>query len=516
MKQKSTVGIVFAALWVCIVSTGALLLATSKLLGWPDFRFDSHLEKRDRLHFPDLSRTPVKKWGSSIDRWYSDNFAWRSDVITFYKDLHFNVFKSPLRSKVPGRGKWIFGRTGTWPEVEDYMGVIKLDDEMIDDWRILFEGRVAYAEAHGCHYLQLVTPLKANVHPEKMLPMITRHRRRSFREDMREAMSGSPAETNMLFLIDQLSAEVAKGREVYYEEDHHENAYGCWCIYRDMIARMRELWFPDLVDFPFYDAPVPEGVLNGSEPGCWVNDERRLVVSNPDASVANYRPLSIRSRHPRFPHCPVCVEFPGAPDRSIVVCHDSFLRYPFSTWYRRDSMPEFAIPVGDCFRYFSMFIFTRLDTERIDGYFSRKIPDVLVEQFSEGRLQFGPVGLDDTMRRAAEWGRGRPLASTDDIADGDAIAAMAVFDSVSTSSDNEFVKASLVNAEGRPVASAEIRPGVRRAAFFGLVPDAGGCRVVLDGGTAASTNLSFRAVRQRNARATATQPMEPHENQPPL
>ena len=489
MNLSKKINVCFAVLWMLFLLSWVGLFVSSKVFGWPAFHNDALLEKRTLTARPDYRALPAKKWGGATEKWYNDNFAWRSDIITFYRDLHFKYFKSPVKGSVPGVGNWVFGRGGVWPEVEDYMGAIKMDDAMIADWETLFEGRVAWCEAHGCRYLQVITSMKAHVHPEKMLPMITLHKKESYRDDLRREMASSFACTNVLFLIDALSAEVAAGHEVYYEEDHHENAYGCYCIYREMNRRMRELWYPELPDFPYYEDPVPQDVRDGKAAGCWVNDERRLVVSNPGTELVAWPALHIVARDPHYPQCRLFVRQPGE-ERFAIIAHDSFLRYPFSTWYDRADPSKFALPVGAGFDRLAMMIFTRLTTERMEGYVSKEVPDVLIEQFSEGRLQFGPVGLDETMRRASAWGRGTPVDAQS--VQGGKPMVMAVFENV-TVGKGATATAELRDAAGAVLATVPLSAGVRRAVFFGEVEINGEVTAVAAGCTGELVHIEFRS-----------------------
>lgn len=495
------VDIFFAVLWIAALLTGIALKSSMRLTGWPPKSNAELVENRNLTQKPSFRKIPVKTWGQATEAWYNDHFPFRRAVIDFYKELHFEVFKSPVKRFVPGRGDWLFGRMGydggrgdVWPEVEDYMGIVKLNEKTINDWKTLFEGRAAWAEAHGIHYLEVIPPMKASVHPEKMLPMITMHKKESCREDLRDALAGSPAESNVLFLVESLQAEVAGGKEVFYEEDHHENAYGAFCIYRDIVARLRDLWYPELGTFPFYEDDIPEDVRSGKAPGCWETEDRRLAISNPELKVvANHR-IRIEAKNPRFPHGPVCVarEKEGI---KILVGHDSFLRYPFETWHTKE-MDKFTIPVGSGISQVSMLIFTRFTTEKLNGLISKELPDVIIEQFSEGRLQFGTNGknyafLDETMVKAAEWGRGTAVDASG-TGSAEKLMALAVMDNVQSVPPKSPVTVELRDKDGSLVASADTTPGLRRAVFFGDIPPASGIKTEIKGGTADNLRLEFR------------------------
>ncbi|MBP5543933.1 MAG: hypothetical protein ILM98_07650 [Kiritimatiellae bacterium] len=488
-KKATAVGVLFLTIWLATMWVCILLTASSALFNWPHRETVAVEEKRALAARPDYRSLPKKLWGQATEGWYNDHFPFRQAIVPFFRNLNINILRSPVGYNVPGRGKWVFGRGREWPEVEDYMGVIKLTPQMVDDWRTLFEGRVAWAEAMGSRYLEVITPMKIHVHPEKVLPLIAMHRRESYREDLRHALDESFSGTNVLFLIDSLSAEVASGREVYYEEDHHENAYGCYCIYRDLAAAIRALGFTGIHDFPLYEDLVPEDVREGRAPGCWIRD-RRLVVSNPDAKVAASETLGIPARSIRFPRCPIYLEQPG-PHRMMVVFHDSFLRYPLSTWYERGDMGAFAIPFMGGFDRIAMLIFKRCTTELLEGLFREEKPDLIVEQFSEGRLQYGPVGLDETMRRAAAWGRGTPLDGNP--SPGASILAAAVFDDLDTSSAGAGISAKLIDVSGETLSKITLAPGARRVAFFGQVAFSDGLRIDMGDATFSSAELLLRS-----------------------
>lgn len=487
-KSRNLAETAFFALWIVFLGAWSLLKLSSSVFGFPVFSDSVAVENRKLTPNPDYLKLDPKDWGRKTDEWYNDNFAFRAEVLSLYRRLHFKYLKSPVMDKVPGEGDWIFTRGGKWPEVEDYMGVIALDRDMVRDWVDLFEGRVAWAEAHGIKYLEVIPPMKSRIHPEKMPLMISLHKKDSYSEELERAIEGTAVSSNVLFLAEALEREVESGREVYYEEDHHENAYGCYCIFREINLRMRKLWYPDLPLFPFYDTP-PEELLSGEIQGCHVKD-RRLVVSNPGTRLLSDPHLQIDPKKDAsvFPHCKILLGQPGE-DRYILFCHDSYLRYPFDTWYCRD-MRRFAMPVGSGFSKIGSFIFTRLTTERLEAYTRNDIPDVIVEQFSAGRLQYGPVGYDETMKRAARWGRGRELH--DSHPEGGKVLAMAKFAGLSPLGGADEIKVVLKDAAGNVLAKCKAAPGVKRAVFLGDVVYRKDAAIGIEGGRADSAEILYR------------------------
>ncbi|MBR1836939.1 MAG: hypothetical protein IJ783_06585 [Kiritimatiellae bacterium] len=460
----------FVVLWMAILFSNGAAKLGHKLVGWP--RVDSTTplrENRSLAEFPDLRKTPFKKLGAAFSSWYDDHFARRADIVGIHNALQFRVLKHPIGEEVPGVGGWVFRRRKNWPECNDWLGACPVSGTLAEDWRTLFEGRAAWAEAHGTRFLTVVTPTKAQVHPEKMTPNLRFFRRTSGRERVRPGLAGSFAEPYVLFLTDRFAAEAAAGHEVFYEEDHHVNALGCWLLYDGMVAKMRELWFPDLPPPPpFYGDAAPPAVEAGDEPGCWVRD-RRLVVSVPGSRLAKNKPLRIDPFGPRYPNVPVYVEQPGE-RRFLLFGNDSYLLFPLSTWHR-GAPHRFALPLGPGFDRAALFIFRRFDTPMLESTIKSGVPDVMIDQYPESRLVFGPKGLDETMRRAAAFARAEKAAAAraEPAADAAPAAgawrARAVFENVPDGG-----VARLFGEDGAVLAEEPVPSGVRRAVFFAPVP----------------------------------------------
>ena len=486
---------VFSALWMLVLSANFLAKTGHKLFGWPEVDSAVPLvENRALAPFPDLRREPFRDWGRGLSAWYDDHFARRPDVVRLFKALQFRVLKHPVAEQVPGVGDWVFRRSGNWPECEDYLGAKLLSADDLGDWRTLLEGRAEWAAAHGTRFLAVLTPVKAQTHPEKMTANLRRFRGTPVCGQLLAALRGSPAEPFVLALSPRAAEEVAAGREIFYHEDHHVNAYGCWTLYDGIVGRLRQLWFPDLPPPPPYFDDPPADVRAGLAPGCWTDGNGRLSVSVPGSRLCRYPPLRIDPFGRRYPMLPVFVEQPGE-RRFAVFGHDSFLRFPLSSWHR--GTPEtLALPVGPGFDRLAMMIFRRFDTALLDETVRTEIPDVVVEQFPESKLLLGPVGLDDTMRLAAAFAKARAAAGAAGAdADGGADdgapwLARAVFEDVAAPG-----AARLLGADGAVLAERPVKPGVRRAVYFPPLP-ARPARVELSVPCASADLSAFPEVRQ--------------------
>lgn len=486
-KANRNLDIFFTVLWMLILFSGIGFKASAKLFGWPNFNTNALNENRELTAKPDFSKLSAKEYGHATEAWYNDNFAWRGEVITFYKYLHYNVFKSAHGQQVPGRGNWVFRRGGDWPELDDYLGCIKVDDKMLTEWRDLIEGRVMWAEAHGSHYLEVITPMKIQVHPEKALLLPSHIRGASAREQLEKVLETSFAKTNVVFCNDILSAEVSSGENVFFEEDHHVNGYGCYLIYREINRRIRALWYPEITDVPYFKNP-PEDVVEGKASGCYIDPlENKLRVVVPGSVCLDNEKLNIHVNSRHYPGVPVYIEQPGD-NRYIIMAHDSFLRFPLTTWHLKQPR-DFAVPLGSGFNRIAMMIFQRFSTRHIINHTEEEFPDVFVEQFPEGKIIQGAIGYDETVRKAAEFGRAKPVEYTGEAG---TYEIMAVFENVKADGKSGNVKIELRDSEGNVPASESVQQGIRRAVFFGNIAVSGEVEAVVSGGTATLKRLEFR------------------------
>lgn len=477
----------FLAVWAIILMAGPAFKASARFLGWPDFQRRAVEENRLLTPRPDFKGMPARQWGHAVDAWYDDNFAWRSDIIRLYKAYLFSVATCPVGDQVPGRGGMVFRRNGTWPEIEDYLGAIRLDDKLRRDWVALVEGRVVWAEAHGAHYLEAIAPVKIQSHPDLAPWSIRMFPGASSRVQLEEALKGSFAETNVVFFTREFREAARRGREMFFKEDHHVSAYGCWALYNGIVGRLRDLWYPQLTMTPYYDEP-PDDVRDGRAPGAYTNPEtRRLEVSAPGYAPCDVPALGVSIFDHRYPMCPICVRREGEGLR-LAMRHDSLLRFPLASWRRGDSS-RVAVPFGDGFSEIAMFIFRRFSTEELERIVAERIPDVIIEQFPECKIALGAFGLDETISRAAEFGRAKPVG---DAAMAHGALAMAVFENPTPDAAGMAMSAEIVDAGGRVVASEPVAPGVRRAVFFGAVEGTPPFAVGLRGGAADAARLELR------------------------
>lgn len=491
---------IFLLLWCAMLLGPVALKVTNARWNVPAFLPFPKFENRLPAERPSLLHTPPREFGPAFDAWYSDHFAYRTRIVNFYRRLLYERLKTPIDREVPGAGDWVFRRGAGWEELEDYLGVFELTDKELDDWRTFFEGRVEWARAHGILYLQFVSSVKAQVHAEKIPPVIRYHRGRNVSTQVRDALKGSPAERHVLFIGDELRAAVQAGHETYYHEDHHPAPYGAWMQFDALNRRLRED-FPDIGDMPFYEnGEVPADVLAGRIPGCYYGKNRRLAVSNPGTGQTYD---GVRETSLRFPYTNVATTN-GTGHVSILMGHDSFMRYSLESWKGRDGSVRFPFAPG--IGRVDANLFVRFTTDSLLWWTSKRLPDVIIEQFPECRLNQNLMGYDDTMRRAAAFGRAVPLPEGEAPTPGTTVRALAVLEQLRTSPDQPDETLGeesaapvrvLLRAGNAVCASVSVPTGIRRAVFFpefsaDRIPAGAALSIELEGGCCSSSRLELR------------------------
>lgn len=482
----------FVGFWMLLLFSSLAFKASSKFVGWPNWDHFVISENRQHVGKPDLRQTPMREWGTAIEAWYNDNFAWRSRLIQFYRFAHFNWMKTAVGKEVPGHAGWIFQRGGNWAELDDYLGGFELTEVEISDWVVLFEGRQQWAEAHGTHFMQVITSVKAQIHDEKVFLAIRNHRGVGVREQLQERLADSSAEDSVVFTHEPLMA-AAHERSVFYEEDHHINAYGVHLVYAAIAAKLSE-WFGGTYGLTFYDPP-PEDVLAGEAAGTYEQD-RRLAVVMPGAKQVDDPLLAISNTGVVFPMASVAVRNGDGDGLFVVMANDSFMRFPLRTWDRAKN-GQMCFPFNAGVGRIVSLLFLRYKTTDLETIVSKEIPDVIIEQFTESRLSLGTLGLDETMRRAAAFSCAKEVVGTPEAETW--VRVRAVFEHVRAEAAGgesaPSIQAELLEA-GRVVGAVLMKPGIRRAVFFDAVESNGGeFSVRIMGGRYEDVAVSLRVGR---------------------
>ena len=486
----------FLAVWtaaLCVPQAARLLASRTDLVSFEPFPVRT--ENRRPNPWPDLfekaPRTvPHSRYGRALEDWYDDRFAWRTELVRLGRRIAFDRLRAPVGRDVPGLDGWRFMRI-TWRELEDWLGAIPLDDGALAEWVALFEARHAWAEAVGTTFTTFLTAPKAQVRWQQLPPAVRARRGRRVADQLRDALADSPARGDVVFSDGDLAAAFAAGREVFFREDHHPSPYGLWILYDRLNRRLRELR-PDRVGAspPWFDDPPP-AVRAGEAPGCW-EERGRLAVSSPGERQND---AALPHDASRFPYCDLETDRDGG-GVSVVMAHDSFMRFTLASWLGKDGGVRFPFAAG--VGRVRAFLFRRLDPGFLESETKVSVPDAFVEQFPEFRLaeSRGSRYMDDSLRAAAVFARGETPEPGREPPPGARIAARAVFEGVRADAGAGSCTA-VLTAGGREIGRRAVPAGFRRAVFFDPVETGGSGppSVSLVGGSADSADLAWRFVR---------------------
>ncbi len=523
-KTEKFVSAAFLAAWIVALGAPNVVRLASSHSKRPLFLpFPAKTENRNPHQWPSLRKnspryTKLREIGRALEAWYSDSFAWRTELLAAWRNFSFNVLKSPDGRDVPGRGNWTFRRGGDWSELEDWLGAVELSAEDRRNWIDLVEGRREWAEAVGAKYITFPTPTKAQTCFNEMYPALRAHRGRSLRSQIQETLRDSPARDDVIFVDDEfISEREERGRPVFFDSDHHPSAYGVWLIYKKLGRRLAEL-FPGRVSpdpMPWYDAP-PEDVLAGRAPGCWAErpgDQTdaplgiRMKISSPgERQLMNAFPQGSK----RWPYRNAATARDGD-GITVVMAHDSYMRFSLSSWREPEGSMVFPFPqgVGKVYGH----IFQRLSMGFLQHQISSLgfVPDVFIDQFPECRLdKTAHRYLDPVTRSAAAFARaGAAGAATRSDAlpsEGGQIAVRVVFDDLGATSGadaaNEFE--ATLTAGGCVLDRQTLMTGPKQALFFGpldIPADAAGKNLEIElpqGISAKATMVVWRTMPPSN------------------
>ena len=208
-------------------------------------------------------------------------------------------------------------------------------------------------------------------------------------------------------------------------------------------------------------------------------------------------------RVPPKPNAPIAFGLRGGARRTIVIAHDSFLRFPLYSWYHNDVEPV-RIPLANGFDRAITLMFTRYYTAQLNRIVAAESPALIVEQFPEIRLTQNIQGLDATMRRAAAFSHGRPVGAEEAAAlpEGTPLLARVTLENA-TDPSGEWtdmrngvdvpVLSVELSADGETVASEPTWPGPVRALYYGELPLGGrAVEVKVTAGRAENIRLDLR------------------------
>ena len=229
--MKKSIGIVFAVLFF-----GLCLLPS---LGIFSGKINVNSEKRMLAVMPDVITDKGINGGftKQYDDYFTDNFAFRSDLITLDAFLYAGVFGQSVSDQViVGKDGWLFFE----PTVNDYKKINVLsDNEIYRLYRTLCIQK-SYLENRGIGFIFTAAPNKASIYGEYMPDRyLIEGSRNNF-----EKLSALFAENNFDYV--NLHEVLRSGREagslqLYHKMDTHWNNAGAILAYNALLTKVGTL-----------------------------------------------------------------------------------------------------------------------------------------------------------------------------------------------------------------------------------------------------------------------------------
>jgi hypothetical protein len=197
---------------------------------------DPDAENRSLASFPALDAT----WSSltgflpGLDAWFSDHFAFRSDLVRWYgisRYLWLGVSSSSAVAS--GLNGYLFYIDDGG--LEDFTNQQPLTDSEIQIWRDAVVRAQRWCRAHGIAYAFTVVPDKSSIYPE----FFPRTARRITRLSRTDQIITAVTDTGAAIDVRQALLDEKRHVRVFQKTDTHWNPRGAYIGYRTIIDALR-------------------------------------------------------------------------------------------------------------------------------------------------------------------------------------------------------------------------------------------------------------------------------------
>lgn len=193
-------------------------------------------ENRALAPAPRIGVDPLGKLAGKFDRYYSDHFGLRNELIRGRDLIMVGGLGVYHTDRVAvGDGDWLFFIGDR--VLEDCQGLDGLSARQLRAWQEAIEGKQAWLAEQGIDYLFVVAPNKESVYPDR-LPGHLRRPGVQTRMDQLLAHLRDNSHVELLDLRPVLRRARQSG-EVYFPLDTHWNDRGAFAAYREICVWLR-------------------------------------------------------------------------------------------------------------------------------------------------------------------------------------------------------------------------------------------------------------------------------------
>lgn len=220
-----------------------LILSFPMINGYMQFVLDEEMvEKRILNVKPVFDPESLDNYTEEYDKYYSDNFSLRTNMINFLNINEFKVFGiSPKPGLVTvGKEGWFFATKS----IGFYSNQGLLSEKNVKDIKNELIQRNNWCEKKGIKYYTVIVPNKMNIYPE-YLPRTVIKKQKKSRYDQLMEMNSDP-NINIIGLKENILKHKNDGRLLYQKTDDHWTNYGAFFGYQEILKTLNKD-FPELV-----------------------------------------------------------------------------------------------------------------------------------------------------------------------------------------------------------------------------------------------------------------------------
>lgn len=234
--MKKAIQIAFIALFFALCATPLI----GRLAGYEN----ANAENRALAQAPSLFAEEGfnTEFTREFDDYYSDNFAFRPDLVTLYAQLNNAVFSESTSDQVIiGKDGWLF----FVPTLDDYQRTNTMSRDEIRRLAQTLAIEQAWLESRGVGFIFTIAPNKASLYgqfmPERYIVLDAQSN---------AEMLGDALEENGLSYANLFEALAGSDTQLYHKRDTHWNNTGALMAANALLERVQEM-DADLVYAPY-------------------------------------------------------------------------------------------------------------------------------------------------------------------------------------------------------------------------------------------------------------------------
>jgi len=285
---------------------------------------DQAAENRELAAFPRFDGTwqSIAAYGSGIDAWFSDHFAFRARLVQWFGETrYFWLGVSPSDRVVLGKDFWLFYADDF--SLDDYANDRPFSEFDEANWRESVVRARDWLAEKRIAYVFTIAPDKHVIYPEEFPESIRRVGPMSRLDQLYAALSDTRVVVDLRPALNHAKA----AERIYHRTDTHWNDLGAFASYQQIVEAIRAQAPGVPPAWPRSDFDAVSIQTDGKDLAGMIGLTH--VLYEDDLTLAPKRPRLARvvepvGRDPRAPADRVVTEIPGSSLPRAVIFRDSF------------------------------------------------------------------------------------------------------------------------------------------------------------------------------------------------